>query len=486
MSMSESPNVMKREFTMFSALSVAFAFVSPIVALYSVLGAGLDAAGPAFIWGGLILYAGQFVVVLTLGVLASKWSDAGGIYQWSRNLLGRRYGWFASWTYICTLLITLPAVAYAGAVLVPPIFDVQAASTGTVTWIAIGLLVASTLVNLAGRVFIKILMAGVIVAEAIGSVGVGIWLLFFDRHQDFTYLSPSTLDWADGAIFSAPLVLAIAFSSYFAIGFESASSIAEEVQQPKRAVPRAMVISFFAIMSIVMLSTLAFTLAIPDDSFLTDPDRLADPAVAIISGAFPKLIVQAILALFVIAFTASLMTIQMTVSRMVWATARNRELPFARLLTRLSGDSGLPRRAVIVTAVIAVLLFAPFQSEGIQMALISFSSVGFFLSFLFPVLGIFVARIRGVWKDDPRLFLGRAAPIISIVALIWLIFQIVNVAWPRDSGGGWATDWSTVIGVVVIAVLGILVDRWLAIRRKNERFDKPSTPRAPEGQSQSK
>lgn len=155
MSMSESPNVMKREFTMFSALSVAFAFVSPIVALYSVLGAGLDAAGPAFIWGGLILYAGQFVVVLTLGVLASKWSDAGGIYQWSRNLLGRRYGWFASWTYICTLLITLPAVAYAGAVLVPPIFDVQAASTGTVTWIAIGLLVASTLVNLAGRVFIK-------------------------------------------------------------------------------------------------------------------------------------------------------------------------------------------------------------------------------------------------------------------------------------------------------------------------------------------
>lgn len=120
------------------------------------------------------------------------------------------------------------------------------------------------------------------------------------------------------------------------------------------------------------------------------------------------------------------------------------------------------------------------------MALISFSSVGFFLSFLFPVLGIFVARIRGGWKDDPRLFIGRAAPIISIVALVWLIFQIVNVAWPRDSGGGWATDWSTVIGVVVIAVLGILVDRWLAIRRKNEKFVKPSTPLASERQGRSK
>ena len=461
MTMIKPSHVMKREFTTFSALSVAFAFVSPIVALYSVLGAGLDAAGPAFIWGGLILYAGQFVVVLTLGVLASKWSDAGGIYQWSRRLLGHRYGWFASWTYICTLLITLPAVAYAGAVLVPPIFDVEGASTITVTWIAIGLLVLSTVVNLAGRIFIRILMAGVIVAEAIGSVGVGIWLLLFDRQQDLTYLSPASLDWPEGTIFAAPLVLAIAFSSYFAIGFESASSIAEEVKNPKSAVPRAMVISFFAIMSIVIISALAFTLAIPGDGFLTDPDRLADPAVAIISGAFPKIVVQAILALFVIAFAASLMTIQMTVSRMVWATARNGELPQAKFLAQLSGDTGLPRRAVTVTAFIAVLLFAPFQSSGIQMALISFSSVGFFISFLFPILGIFVARIRGNWKDERNLFLGRAAPVVSVVALFWLLFQIVNVAWPRESGGGWPVDWSTVIGVAVIAILGILIDRWL-------------------------
>ena len=177
--MGEAPMVMRREFTMFSALSVAFAFVSPIVALYSVLGVGLATSGPAFIWGGLILYAGQFVVVLTLGVLASKWADSGGIYQWSRRLLGHRYGWFASWTYIWTLLITLPAVAYAGAVLIPPIFDIQGAGHGLVTWLAVGILAFSTLVNLAGRVFIKILMVSVIFAEAVGSVGVAIWLLLY-------------------------------------------------------------------------------------------------------------------------------------------------------------------------------------------------------------------------------------------------------------------------------------------------------------------
>lgn len=463
--MTTAPTVMKREFTTFSALSVAFAFVSPIVALYSVLGVGLSVSGPAFIWGGLILYIGQFIVVLALGVLASKWADSGGIYQWSRRLLGHRYGWFASWTYICTLLITLPAVAYAGAVLIPPIFDVPAAGHEIVTWLAVGLLAFSTIVNLAGRVFIKILMVGVIVAEAVGSVGVAIWLLCFDRHQGLDYLSPATLGDYSGAFFSAPLVMAIAFSSYFAIGFESASSIAEEVRRPKRAVPKAMVVSFFAIMSIVLLSTLAFTLAVPGDAFLQDPDNAADPAVAIMASAFPAPVFRGILALFVIAFAASLMTIQITVSRIVWATARNGELPFARTLTRLSGETGLPRTAVLVTALIAALLFLPFQSEGIQMALISFSSVGFFISFLFPILGLAIARLRGTWRDDPGLFLGRAGRSVGWLALVWLLFQIVNVAWPRETGGGWAADWSTVIGVAVVGALGVVVEAWVHRRR---------------------
>lgn len=460
----DSPK-MKREFTMFSALSIAFAFVSPIVALYSVLGIGLAASGPAFIWGGLILYIGQLLVVLALGVLASKWADAGGIYQWSRRLLGERYGWFASWTYIWTLLITLPAVAYAGAVLIPPIFGLEAPDTTIVIWLAIGLLLVTTLVNIAGRAFIKVLTIAVIVAEAIGSVGVAIWLLLFNRNQSLDYISPASLGDFEGAFFMAPLIMAIAFSSYFAIGFESASSIAEEVKAPKKAVPRAMVFAFFAIMGIVMLSALAFTLAIPNDEFLTDPDTAGDPAVAIMQLAFPEPVFRGLLALFVIAFAASLMTIQITVSRLVWATARNGEIPFSRTLSKLSGETGLPRVAVIVTAIIGALLFIPFQTEGIQLALISFSSVGFFVSFLFPILGASIARARGKWDHDPTLFLGKWGSFVTWVALIWLLFQIVNVAWPRESGAGWATDWATILGALSIAILGIIVEQWVHAKR---------------------
>lgn len=463
--MDSSTRTMKREFTTFSAMSVAFAFVSPIVALYSVLGLGLTESGPAFLWGGVILYIGQLIVVLTFGMLASKWSDSGGIYQWSRRLLGPRYGWLASWVYICTLLITIPAFAYAGAVMLPPIFDISDADHGLVTVLSIILILVTTLINLAGRAFIKALMYAVIVAEAVGSIGVAIWLLLFERNQDIGYLAPSQL-FTDGQGFmTAPLVIAIAVSSYFAIGFESATSISEEVKSPKQAVPKAMLVAFFSIMTIVLLSSVAFILAIPNDEFLSNPDAATDPAVAILASTFPAPVFKGVLALFVIAFGASLMTIQMTASRLIWATARNNELPLSKYLRRLSGETGLPRVAVSTTAVIAVLLFIPFQSEGIQLALISFSSVGFFISFLFPVLGLNIARAKKTWTDDSTLFLGRFGPLISAAALVWLIFQSINVAWPRDTGTGWQNDWSTVIGVSVVLLLGLALESRIKPRK---------------------
>lgn len=58
-----------------------------------------------------------------------------------------------------------------------------------------------------------------------------------------------------------------------------------------------MVVSFFAIMAIVVFSTLAFTLAVPSDDFLRNPENAADPAVAIMAGALPEPVFRGVLAL---------------------------------------------------------------------------------------------------------------------------------------------------------------------------------------------
>ena len=108
-------SALKREFSLWSAFAFAFAFISPIVALYGIFGLALSAAGPSFWWGFTLVFAGQFLVALVFAMLVSRWPLEGSIYQWSRRLLGTTYGWFAGWAYMWTLVIAMATVALGAA-----------------------------------------------------------------------------------------------------------------------------------------------------------------------------------------------------------------------------------------------------------------------------------------------------------------------------------------------------------------------------------
>ena len=46
---------LKREFTLWSAFAFAFAFISPIVAIYGIFGLAYSTAGPGFWWNFLLV-----------------------------------------------------------------------------------------------------------------------------------------------------------------------------------------------------------------------------------------------------------------------------------------------------------------------------------------------------------------------------------------------------------------------------------------------
>ncbi|MET0809743.1 MAG: amino acid permease, partial [Thermoleophilaceae bacterium] len=85
---------LKREFSVWSIFALAFAFISPIVALYGIFTFSYTSAGPAAWFGFLIVLAGQLLVALVFAELASRWPFEGSLYQWSRRLIHETYGWF--------------------------------------------------------------------------------------------------------------------------------------------------------------------------------------------------------------------------------------------------------------------------------------------------------------------------------------------------------------------------------------------------------
>ena len=176
---------MKREFSLWAIFALAFAFISPIVALYGIFTFSVTTAGPAAWWGFFVVLAGQLLVAFVFAELASRWPYEGSLYQWARRLIHETYGWFTGWAYMWTLMITMTAVAYGAAGFVPIVLGIDPFSSGVQLLVAFGFVTFATLMNLLSRKALKVFMAASIGAEVLGSVGIGsVLLIFHNEHAD--------------------------------------------------------------------------------------------------------------------------------------------------------------------------------------------------------------------------------------------------------------------------------------------------------------
>jgi amino acid transporter len=440
---------LKREFNLWSAFAFAFAFISPIVALYGIFGLAYSTAGPAFWWNFLIVFAGQLLVALVFAELVSRWPIEGSIFQWSRRLLGQGFGWAAGWVYMWTLVVAMSSVSVFAAGFVGNVFGWDL-SPGQQAFVAFVILLLGTAANISGRLVLKVLMTGSIIAEIIGSVGLGAWLLLFHRDNSVSVLTDGFS--ASGFLgISGPFLTTMAFVGWSFVGFESAGSIAEEVQQPRRNLPRAVIFSIAFIAVIVMFSALAIILAIPPDIAKNSADPVYD-TLRFQLGSGPA---KGAEVLFTVGFLASFLALQTSASRLIWSYGRDNALPAPRLVARLTAGQKQPVVALLIATVIgSVIILASRLAPSFYTLLLNFTSGGFYLAFLFPLVGNLVVRLRGGWS--PGLFsLGRGGLVLSVVALLWALFEFVNIAWPRDFYPDQPVlNWSIVLAVLVLAVVG--------------------------------
>lgn len=451
-----------RELTLSSTFSLAFAFISPIVALYSIFGLGLADVGPAFWWGLIIAMAGQFLVALVFAMLVSRFPLEGSLYQWSKHLIGPRYGWFAGWTYICTLTITMAAVALGGASFLAQLLGLDPESRLVSVFLALGLIAFVTWGNTSGRRMFAAIVWLCIAAEVIGSVGVGVLLLVEFQVNPLSYILPSA-DLFDSVgtgldgFFSSKAALAIAYCGWAFLGFESAGAVAEEVKHPERAVPRAMLLCMAAVGSVVAFSCLSLILAIPS---LPMADG-TDPVAGILVHHLGPLAYRGMLVLFVIGFLACMLGIQASVSRVIWAFGRDRQLPRADWLCRLSGSDQLPVNAILLTGALSTTLFL-LSFTNLYPILLNFTISGFYIAFAFPLVAASLHVLNGQWRNGPFSLGPLSAPLIC-VSTAWVLFETLNIAWPRYPNIPWYENWAVLLMVSFLGVVGGLLQ--LRMRR---------------------
>ena len=219
-----------------------------------------------FIWTWPVVALGQFIVALNFAEVSSHYPVAGSVFQWTKYLASRTYSWFTGWIYLFAGIITVTAVvATLPLALIPALnglgwHSLNAASLHTQLVVALITLVVITVLNIYGVRLVAIINNTGVLFEILGMFVFALILMAFHNHQGFNVVTNSAGFHVDGNTF-----LAAMFMSLFVIyGFDTASTLAEETRDPRRAAPKAVLFSVIGAFIIGGVFLLGMLVAIPN------------------------------------------------------------------------------------------------------------------------------------------------------------------------------------------------------------------------------
>jgi len=418
---------LKRSLGLFSSFAVAFSYISPSTGIFTLFALGLTTLGGVFIWTWPVVALGQFIVALNFAEVSSHFPVAGSVFQWTKYLASRSYSWFTGWIYLFAGILTVTAVvATLPLALIPALnglgwHSLNAASLHTQLVVALITLVVITVLNIYGVRLVAIINNTGVLFEILGMFVFALILLAFHNHQGFHVVTNSA-----GFHVGPNSFLAAMFMSLFVIyGFDTASTLAEETRDPRRAAPKAVlfsVVGAFVIGGVFLVGTLV---AIPN---LGAAVKGAYGPAAIIEANFSTGF--ATLYLFVVsaAIFVCCLSIMAATIRLCFGMARDNQLPASGPLARVAPRLHTPVWSCVVVALLSAIPFIKYSGAGT----IAIAATGMiYLSYFLGNIVIMRARARGWPKVKAPFRLGHWGIAVNVVALLYGGAMLVNFAWPR-------------------------------------------------------
>jgi len=244
-----------------------------------------DIIGKAGYWRALLLLLAIPVVwslptSLMVGELASALPEEGGYYCWVRRALGGFWGFQEAWLSLAASVFDMAIypvifVLYLGRI--EPAWT--AGGRGTVWALAVIVLCAAW--NLRGARAVgegSVRLFCVLLAPFVVLTGVGLWKVFAGGHlvggggwlqEGFARLKAGfTL--LKAPVMGTDLAAAVSVTLWVYMGWDNASTVAQEVEEPQRNYPRAMLMAVGLVAATYVLPLAAVGMAgIPADRFST-------------------------------------------------------------------------------------------------------------------------------------------------------------------------------------------------------------------------
>ena len=459
---------LRRSLGFFSTFAIAFSFISATNGFYALFYYGLDIGGPAgLIWQWPIIVFGQFMVALVFAEAASHYPLAGGVYQWAKRFMGGSYGWFVAWMFAWALLATVAAVAFGVAPIVCSLMGWDASNSTTLLWIAVCFALGPMVLNILSVKVTAFFNNIGTVTEIIGLVVIAIALyvaviIGHGPHQGLGVLFDTTPGAGSGALFGygSIFLAAMLTGAWVMYGFDTAGGLAEETINPTREVPRAMItaIGITAVISAFWL--VSMVLAIPD---VAKTQAQGTEAIAyIFSAHFPSWVTNTFLISVCVAIFVCCLAIQAATTRLLFAYGRDKMVPASHFFGYVHPSTKTPLLSALFVGIgaIVVLLYVNLGGSDPFIAIArvtAWATAGTYVAYQMVVFGGLVKRSKG-WPTERAYFnLGRWGWPVNILAFIYGVFMIINLAWPRTPDAAWYDNYLVAFSISIVLIAGIIV-----------------------------
>ncbi|SUZ35711.1 amino acid permease [Xanthomonas arboricola pv. juglandis] len=424
---------LKRQLTLKDLLIYGLVFMVP-TAPFSIFGGVFDISAGMVPLTYLLGFVAMLFTALSYQQMSQAFPVAGSVYAYVGRGLSSGMGFLAGWAILLDYLLVPTLLYVVGANAMHNVLP----AVPQPAWIAF-FVVLNTLVNLRGiettaranRFFLyaQLVVLAVFVVLASLAIQRGVngahWNLRpFYNPQAF---SPQL-------IFSALSVAVVSF-----LGFDAISTLSEEARGGNRVVGRATLLALLLVAGLFVLQTWLAALLQPTLQRYPSAQASNDAFFEIgrlIAGPWLQIVIA--LTVAISAAIANSLVAQAATSRLLFAMARDRQLP--AFLRYIHPRTGVPQRAILLVAGLSMVLGEVFVG---QIALLSsLCNVGALTAFILLHVAV-LWHFRGQGRS---VLLHVATPLIGIVILAYVL---INADQHAQLGG---TAWM----VVGLAVLGFL------------------------------
>ena len=441
----------KKKFRMFDAILsvICVVFVAEAAAPVAAIG------NSQYFWWIFLMIAFLLPYGLIASELGTTYDSDGGIYDWVTKAFGRKWGSRVAWYYWINFPLWMASLAVVFPEMIENVFGLTLGLVPTLVielvfvWIIVLISffpVCDSVWILNGAALIKVLLA-VLVG------GIGIYVAFTQGVAN-EYTVESLVPSFD--LHSLSFISVILFNF---LGFEVICTFAGDMENPKKQIPKAIIVGGIVIAAIYIFSAFGIGVAIPTAEVSTSSGLI--DAIQLMTGRMTGPFISVVAVLFLATLFGNMASWSLGVNNTACYASENGDMP--KVFGKRSGKNEMPTGTAIMNGAIAsvVLIMAPFlPNQDLFWSFFALNLIMFLLAYL-PVFPAFY-KLRKIDPDTERPFKVSGGDvflkILVIVPMVMLVISLIFTGVPlRFDAETLSSTLPITIGAVICIIIGEVI-----------------------------